>query len=428
MNFRSPCLQELYDRGFVHQCTDFEKLDEAMCKGKIRGYVGFDPTAKSLHVGNLVSIMMLRVFQRHGHQPIVIVGGATAKVCDPSGKDEMRRALTDDEIKENVRSILSIYSSFISFGDGPSEAFTLDNADWLDQLKYLEFLRDYGPLFTINRMLSFDSVKLRLEREQSLSFLEFNYMLLQAYDFQYLNNKYNCILQMGGSDQWGNIVNGVELIRRKHNKESFGLTSPLITAASGEKMGKSAGNAVWLKEDMLPAYDYWQFWRNVHDADVGRFLRLFTDLPLEEIKRLEALEGAALNDAKIVLANEATKLARGEHVLPSIHQTVASLFTENDSGYEITGHRADGTPEIKTSLPVTELAASNFPMGAVDLFTLSGLVASKSEARRSIQGGSLKIDDQRVEDITATVDLSASGVLKLSHGKKRHAIVLITKG
>ncbi len=427
MQFHSACLQELHDRGFIYQCTDYEKLDAAMAEGSITGYVGFDPTAKSLHVGNLVTIMMLRVFQRHGHTPIVIVGGGTAKIADPSGKDAMRRELSDDEIQENVESILSIYAQYIRFGESPSDAFVLNNDDWLKSLGYIEFLRDYGSLFTINRMLSFDSVKSRLDREQSLTFLEFNYMLLQAYDYWLLNREHNCTLQMGGSDQWGNIVNGVELIRKLNKREAFGLTAPLVTTASGEKMGKSAGNAIWLNEAQLPSYDYWQFWRNTDDKDVGRFLRMFTDLPLAEIAELEKLEGAELNKAKAILADEATKLARGEKALPAIHETVASLFKSKDTGYSLKGQDDNGNPIVETSLPVAHVPTSSFPIVVAELLVTAGLAGSKSEARRHIQAGAVKVDDAKVSDIAETATLPENHVLKLSVGKKKHAILIATQ-
>ncbi|HEX7199522.1 MAG TPA: tyrosine--tRNA ligase, partial [Dongiaceae bacterium] len=308
----SDFLRDFIARGYFHQCTDLEGLDTLARKGRITGYIGFDATADSLHVGSLVQIMLLRRLQQHGHRPIVLMGGGTTKIGDPSGKDESRKLLTAADIDANIAGIRQIFARFLKFGDGPGEAAMVNNADWLDELAYIPFLRDYGRHFSVNRMLGFDSVKLRLEREQPLSFLEFNYMVLQAYDFLELARRRDCILQMGGSDQWGNIVNGVELGRRAENRALFGLTTPLITTAAGAKMGKTAAGAVWLNADRLSAYDYWQYWRDTADADVGRFLRMFTDLPLAEIARLEKLEGAEMNNAKIVLATEATKMAHGD--------------------------------------------------------------------------------------------------------------------
>ena len=322
----SAFVRTISERGFLHQCTDLAALDAHMEKGVVTAYIGFDCTADSLHVGSLLPIMMLRHLQKSGHKPIVLMGAGTTRVGDPSGKDEARKLLSDDDINKNMAGIKSVFAKFLTFGDGPTDAVMVNNADWLDQLNYIEFLRDYGRHFSVNRMMSFDSVKLRLEREQNLSFLEFNYMILQAYDFLELARRQNCLLQMGGSDQWGNIVNGVELGRRVEGKELYGLTTPLMTTASGAKMGKTASGAVWLNADRLSAWDYWQFWRNTEDADVARFLRLFTELPLEEVARLAALEGAGINEAKKVLANEATRLAHGEAAAIAAAETARRTF------------------------------------------------------------------------------------------------------
>ncbi len=334
-------VQVLRERGYVHQVSDEEGLRALASKGPVTAYIGFDCTAPSLHVGNLISIMMLRILQRSGHRPIALIGGGTTKVGDPSGKDETRKILTEEEIGANKARIRDTFSKFMTFGEGTTDAILVDNDEWLNELNYIEFLRDYGRHFTINRMLTFDSVKLRLEREQPLSFLEFNYMLLQAYDFVELGRRYGCVLQMGGSDQWGNIVNGIELARRVEGRELYALTTPLLTTSSGAKMGKSVKGAVWLNADMLSPYDYWQFWRNTEDADVGRFLRLFTDLPLPEIARLEALAGADINEAKKVLATEATALLHGREAADAAAETARKAFEE--------GEAAEGLPTIEIS-------------------------------------------------------------------------------
>ena len=401
-------------RGFVHQCTDMEALDAALCKSAPRTcYIGFDCTADSLHVGSLMPIMLLRWFQKSGHKPIVLLGGGTSKVGDPSGKDESRRLLTDRQIEKNKASIRSVFRNFLSFGDGPADAMMADNADWLDSLEYIPFLREYGRRFSINRMLSFDSVKLRLEREQPLTFLEFNYMILQAYDFLELHRRYGCILQMGGSDQWGNIVNGVELGRRADGAALFGLTSPLIATASGAKMGKTADGAVWLNADRVLPYDYWQFWRNAADADVGRFLRLFTELPLDEISRLEALGGAEINEAKKILANEAAGLCHG----PEASRTAAETARDTFEG----GGASGNLPGI--DVPRAELGDG---VAAFELFHRAGLCSSRGEARRLIKGGGGRINDVVVGDEAQSVTLEhlgAEGSIKLSAGRKRHALV-----
>ncbi len=419
---RSELLRVFVERGYLHQCTDAEALDRLAAEpGAVVAYVGYDATADSLHVGHLVSIMMLRWLQRCGHRPIVLVGGGTTKVGDPSGKDETRQLLTQAQIDANIASIAGTFRRFLRFGDGPDGAILVNNAEWLDRLEYIPFLREVGRHFTINRMLAFDSVKLRLDREQPLTFLEFNYMILQAYDFVQLSRRHGCVLQMGGSDQWGNIVNGIELGRRlQEGREDggtplIGLTTPLITTASGAKMGKTAAGAVWLNADRLSAYDYWQFWRNTEDADVGRFLRLFTDLPLDEIARLEALTGAGINDAKKVLATEATRLAHGDEAAEAAAETARRTFEQ--------GAAAEGLPTVE--LPQAELAAG---VPAFRLLCLAGLAASNGEARRLIQGGGGRLNDRRIdtpEHSVGLADLGSDGVIKLSAGKKRHALVRV---
>ncbi len=413
ITFRSDFLRTLNQRGYIHQTTEPEALDALAAKPPIAAYVGYDATADSLHVGSLVSIMMLRWFQKTGHKPIVLMGGGTTKVGDPSGKDESRMLLTDQQIGSNIESIHKTFSNFLSFGDGPTDAVMVNNADWLDGLAYISFLRDVGRHFTINRMLSFDSVKLRLDREQPLTFLEFNYMILQAYDFLELGRRYDCVLQMGGSDQWGNIVNGVELGRRIDQRQLFGLTTPLITTSSGAKMGKTAAGAVWLNEDKLSAYDYWQYWRNTEDADVGRFLRLFTELPEAEIAKLEALEGAEINDAKKTLANEATKLCRGPEGAKAAAETARQTFEQGRIGDEL--------PTIE--VPRAELEGG---IAVFDLLRRAGLAESNGAARRLIKGGGGRINDQVIADDKLQVglsDLNGGGIIKLSAGKKRHALV-----
>lgn len=416
---KSLFLQTLTERGFIHQTTDMESLDKHLSMETVTAYIGFDATADSLHVGNLIQIMMLRWFQKTGHRPLVLMGGGTSKVGDPSFKDSARPLITDDLIADNISGISKVFSKFIQFqsSDSPSStaAIMVNNDDWLSQIHYISFLRDYGCHFSVNRMLSFDSVKLRLDREQSLSFLEFNYMILQAYDFLELNKRYGCLLQMGGSDQWGNIINGVELTRRAIGKEVFGLTSPLITNSSGSKMGKSVNGAVWLNADRLPPYDYWQFWRNTEDADVGRYLKLFTELPLEEIACLEQLGGAEINHAKKVLADEATALAHGREVLGDIHETIAKLF-EHKSGGDL------------SSLPTIIVSKEDLAAGisVLDLLCQLGFAGSKGEARRLIQGGGARLNDEVITDLLLNVtqkDLTADGILKLSSGKKKHGII-----
>ncbi|HEY8017675.1 MAG TPA: tyrosine--tRNA ligase, partial [Dongiaceae bacterium] len=394
-------------------CTDLEALDALARKGRISGYIGFDATADSLHVGSLVQIMLLRRLQQHGHRPIVLMGGGTTKIGDPSGKDESRKLLSAADIDSNIAGIRQIFTRFLSFGDGPSDAVMVNNADWLDGLAYIPFLRDYGRHFSVNRMLGFDSVKLRLERDQPLTFLEFNYMILQAYDFLELGRRLDCVLQMGGSDQWGNIVNGVELGRRVDNRTLFGLTTPLITTAGGAKMGKTAAGAVWLNADRLSPYDYWQFWRDTADADVGRFLRMFTDLPLDEIARLEKLAGAEINAAKITLATEATKMAHGEAAAEAAAETARRTFGEGSAGDD---------------LPSIDVEGADLARGiqAIDLLHRTGLAASKSEARRLIKGGGARVNGEAIADdaaVLTSADVTREGYIKLSAGKKKHALV-----
>ncbi len=410
---KSDFLKVLHERGYVHQCTDEAGLDAAALKGPITAYIGFDCTAPSLHVGSLLAIMMLRKLQQTGHKPIVLMGGGTTRVGDPSGKDESRRLLSDEEIAANMAGIRTVFERFLTFGDGPTDAVMVDNADWLLDLRYIPFLRDVGRHFTVNRMLTFESVRLRLEREQPLSFLEFNYMILQAYDFVELWRRMGCVLQMGGSDQWGNIVSGIDLARRLEGAELYGLTTSLLTTASGAKMGKTAAGAVWLDPDMLSPWDYWQYWRNTEDADVGRFLRLFTELPLEEIARLEALEGAELNEAKKVLATEATAMAHGREAAEKAAETARRTFEQGAAG--------EGLPTVE--LPRAELEKG---FGLLTAFVAAGLAKSNGEARRHIKGGGARVNDAPVRDERAVLtpeDVTEAGVIKLSIGKKRHALI-----
>jgi tyrosyl-tRNA synthetase len=418
---RSEFVRTVVERGYLHQCTDLDGLDALAAERPITAYIGFDCTAPSLHVGSLVSIMLLRRLQQAGHKPIVLMGGGTTRIGDPSGRDEARKLMTDAEIAANMAGIRRVFARFLDFGDAPTGAVMIDNADWLDGLAYIPFLRDYGRHFSVNRMLTFESVRLRLDREQPLSFLEFNYMVLQAYDFLELARRWGCVLQMGGSDQWGNIVCGVELARRTDGRHLFGLTTPLITTASGAKMGKTAAGAVWLSAEMLSPYEYWQFWRNSEDADVGRFLRLFTELPLAEIERLERLRGAELNGAKKVLADEATALCHGRDAAVQARTTADSVF---ERGLEA----AAGDKATATGLPTIQVAHDELEAGvpAFELFRRGGLAASRGEARRLIKGGGARLNDVTIDDETravTTADLDADGVIKLSAGKKRHALV-----
>ncbi len=411
-DLRSEFLRTVTPRGFVHQCTDTAALDARLAdKGPVAAYIGYDCTADSLHVGSLLSIMLLRHFQKSGHKPIVLMGGGTTKVGDPSGKDESRKLLSVEDINRNMAGIKRVFEKFLVFGDGPTDAIMVNNADWLDRLNYIDFLREYGTHFSVNRMLSFDSVKLRLEREQPLTFLEFNYMILQAYDFLELARRNGCALQMGGSDQWGNIVNGVELGRRMDGRELFGLTTPLLATASGAKMGKTAAGAVWLNADRVSPWDYWQYWRNTEDADVGRFLRLFTELPLDEIARLESLKDAEINEAKKVLATEATRLLHGDAAANEAAETARRTFEA--------GETADNLPTI--TVAAAELA-SGIP--AFALFVRAGLSSSNGEARRLIKGGGARVNDAAVaESDLIGKDHLKDGAIKLTAGKKRHVLV-----
>src|SRR4051812_12995998 len=405
-------LDEATERGFVFQCTDIEALRVAMQEGPITAYIGFDCTADSLHVGSLVQIMVLRLLQKHGHKPLVLLGGGTTRIGDPSGKDESRQLLTDETIAANMAGIRRCFTPFLRFGEGPADAMLANNADWLDGLGYIPLLREVGVHFTINRMLSFDSVKLRLDREQPLTFLEFNYMILQSYDFRELSRRHGVTLQIGGSDQWGNIVSGIELTRRSDAKHVFGLTTPLIATASGAKMGKTAAGAVWLTDDRVSAYDYWQFWRNTEDADVGRFLRLFTDIPLDEIARLEALPGAEINEAKKVLANEATALLHGAEAARAAGQAAQTAFEQGG---------------VSADLPTHQVPAGELGSGIVlaALVADAGLAGSRGEARRLAQGGGLRVNDKAEPDANrnlTTADL-VDGVIKLAAGKKKIVLV-----
>ena len=410
---KSDLLHELSARGYIHQCTDEAGLDALARKEIVTGYIGFDCTAPSLHVGNLVSIMLLRKLQQTGHRPIVLIGGGTTKVGDPSGKDESRKLLDDATIASNIDGIQRVFSKFVTFGTGERDAILLNNADWLERLNYISFLRDYGRHFSVNRMLGQDSVKLRLEREQNLSFIEFNYMVLQAYDFVELNRREGCRLQMGGSDQWGNIVTGIELGRRTDGVELFGVTTPLLTTSSGAKMGKTAAGAIWLNPDMLSPYAYWQFWRNAEDADVPRFLKLFTELPLDEIDRLAALEGAELNEAKKILATEATVLVHGRAAADQAAETARATFEQG---------------QLASELPTLEIPQADLESGygVLTAAVQAGFVKSTGEARRQIKGGGIRVNDVAVRDerqALTPANLTAEGVIKLSLGKKRHALI-----
>ncbi len=403
--YTSTLLRTLSERGYIHQLTDAHGLDKLANTQIIPGYIGFDATAPSLHIGSLVQIMMLRRLQQTGHKPIVVMGGGTTKVGDPSGKDESRKMLTAEGIQANIASIRSAFERLLVFGDGPTDAVMVDNDEWLSKLGYVELLRDVGPHFTINRMLTFDSVKLRLDREQPLTFLEFNYMILQAYDFRELALRHDCRLQMGGSDQWGNIINGIELTRRMESREVFGLTTPLLTTADGAKMGKTAAGAVWLNEEQLPGYDFWQYWRNADDRDIGRFLRLFTDLPLDEITRLEALQGSEINAAKIVLANAVTKLCRGEDAARAAESTAAATFGGKGGGED---------------LPVFALPTEGIAL--VDALVGIGFAASRGEAKRLISGGGARVDG--VVIASENHHIAGGSQVVIASGKKKHGVLL----
>jgi len=406
MTYSSSLLRLLDERGYIHQVTDAGALDALAARQIVPGYIGFDPTAPSLHVGSLVQIMLLRRLQQAGHKPIAVMGGGTGMIGDPSGKDESRKLMTPEVIASNIASIRTVFARLLDFNDGPTGAVMVDNADWLAQLGYIDLLREVGPHFTVNRMLTFDSVRMRLEREQPLTFLEFNYMILQAYDFRELANRHGCRLQMGGSDQWGNIVNGIELGRRMDGSELFGVTTPLLTTADGAKMGKTASGAVWLNEDQLPAYDFWQYWRNCDDRDVGRFLRLFTDLPLDEIARLEALEGSEINAAKVVLANEVTKLCRGEDAARGAEMTAQATFAGGGVGQDL--------PTLKVPAEGLRIVAA-----CTDI----GFTASNGEAKRKVAEGAVRLDDEVITDPGFLIEVAAGTTKKLSLGKKKHGIL-----
>lgn len=413
--FKSSFMREAAARGFIFQCTDADALDALMAEKSVAAYIGFDPTADSLHVGSLIQIMMLRLLQKHGHRPIALVGGGTARIGDPSFREEARRLMTEDIIQTNLAGIEGCLRQFLTFGSGASEAALVNNADWLDKLAYIDLLRDVGVHFSINRMLAFDSVKNRLEREQGLTFLEFNYSILQSYDFRELNRRMDVVLQLGGSDQWGNIISGVELVRRTDQKSVMGLTTPLLTTSSGAKMGKTANGAVWLSEERLPVFDYWQFWRNTEDADVGRFLRLFTELPLEECARLEALQGAEINEAKKVLATEATALCHGRNAALAAAEAARQTFEE--------GRVA------AADLPVHEVAEADMATGipVFRLFAEAGLVKTNGEARRLVRGGGARLNNDVIQDENKLITQQdmVDGAIKLSAGKKHHVLVKV---
>ena len=407
---KSDFMQVMIERGFLADCTDYQGLDDALVKGVVPGYIGFDATAKSLHVGSLIQIMMLRWLQKTGHKPITLMGGGTTKVGDPSFRADERPLLTEDQINDNISGIKQVFAKYIDYGDGETDAVMLNNAEWLDDLNYLEFLRDIGRHFSVNRMLSFESVKSRLDREQSLSFLEFNYMILQAYDFLEINRRYGCLVQFGGSDQWGNIVNGIDLTRRVIDEQIFGLTSPLLTTSDGKKMGKSADGAVWLNAEMRSPYEFWQFWRNTTDADVGRFLKLYTELPLDECERLGALAGQEINDAKIILANEVTTLCHGAEAAAAAEATAREVFEKGGVGAD---------------LPTLSLTKDEIGDGisVVQLIVKSGLAKSGKEAKRLIAENGAKLDDQPLTEVKIFDATALASPIKLSAGKKRHALV-----
>ena len=410
---RSDFLKVLSERGFIHQCSDYQGLDDKARKGELIAYIGFDCTASSLHVGSLLPIMMLRWLQKTGGKPVPLMGGGTTRVGDPSGKDESRKILTLDDIENNKNGIKQVFSHFLTFGDGKHDAIMPDNAEWLTKLNYIDFLRDVGRHFSVNRMLAMDSVKMRIDRDQELSFLEFNYMCLQSYDFVELNRRYGCILQMGGSDQWGNIVTGVDLGRRMGTEQLYALTTPLLTTASGAKMGKTAAGAVWLNADMLSVYDYWQFWRNTEDRDVGRFLKLFTELPMDEIAKLDSLGGSENNEAKKILATEATAMLHGREKAEKAAETARVTFEQG---------------QTSTDLPTITLTQAQLSqrIGVLTAFVEAGLVASTGEARRQIKGGGLRLNDEVVQDDKLLIEAShqeQNGVIKLSLGKKKHVLL-----
>ena len=412
-NPKSEFLQEMITRGFLQDCSDLQGLDEKLLEGCMPAYIGFDATADSLHIGSLIQIMMLRWLQRTGHKPLPLMGGGTTKIGDPSGKDESRQLITTDKINSNINGIQKVFEKYLSFGESSTDAKIINNSEWLDKLNYIEFLRDIGKHFTINRMISMESVKLRLEREQPLTFLEFNYMLLQAYDFMELNNRYEVSLQMGGSDQWGNIVNGIDLTRRLNKKSVFGLTTPLLTKADGSKMGKSANGAIWLNSDKLSPYEFWQYWRNTLDADVGKFLKLFTELPVSECDRLGSLEGQEINEAKIILANEVTKLCHGEEAAISSNKTAHKVFTE------------DGSDDNLPTLEISKLEIID-GISFTQALVRTGLVSSGKEAKRIIAGGGAKLNDQVINDAGYMLDATElHKTPKISASKKKHALIKV---
>ena len=412
-NPKSEFLQEMITRGFLQDCTDLQGLDEKLLEGCMPAYIGFDATADSLHIGSLIQIMMLRWLQRTGHKPLPLMGGGTTKIGDPSGKDESRQLITTEIINENINGIQKVFEKYLSFGESSTDAKIINNAEWLDKLNYIEFLRDIGKHFTINRMISMESVKLRLDREQPLTFLEFNYMLLQAYDFMELNNRYDVSLQMGGSDQWGNIVNGIDLTRRLNKKSVFGLTTPLLTKADGSKMGKSANGAIWLNSDKLSPYEFWQFWRNTLDADVGKFLKLFTELPVSECERLGSLEGQKINEAKVILANEVTKLCHGEEAAINSNKTARKVFTE------------DGSDENLPTLEISDLEIID-GISFTQALVRTGLVSSGKEAKRIIAGGGAKLNDKVINDAGYMLDAAElHKTPKISASKKKHALIKV---
>ena len=412
-NPKSEFLQEMITRGFLQDCTDLQGLDEKLLEGCMPAYIGFDATADSLHIGSLIQIMMLRWLQRTGHKPLPLMGGGTTKIGDPSGKDESRQLITTEIINENINGIQKVFEKYLSFGESSTDAKIINNAEWLDKLNYIEFLRDIGKHFTINRMISMESVKLRLDREQPLTFLEFNYMLLQAYDFMELNNRYDVSLQMGGSDQWGNIVNGIDLTRRLNKKSVFGLTTPLLTKADGSKMGKSANGAIWLNSDKLSPYEFWQFWRNTLDADVGKFLKLFTELPVSECERLGSLVGQEINEAKVILANEVTKLCHGEEAAINSNKTARKVFTE------------DGSDENLPTLEISDLEIID-GISFTQALVRTGLVSSGKEAKRIIAGGGAKLNDQVINDAGYMIDAAElHKTPKISASKKKHALIKV---
>ncbi|MFN7662773.1 MAG: tyrosine--tRNA ligase [Alphaproteobacteria bacterium] len=428
MQFKSPFLQELHHRGFLHQCTNLEGLDTLTAQKSISFYVGYDATAPSLHVGNLMSIMLLRIGQRHGHTPIVIMGGATTRLGDPTWKDTERPLLEEGTIKKNISTIKGVFKKYLNFQDGSNKALLLNNDDWFAEIKYLDMLREVGRFISVNRMMTFDSVRMRLEREQPLTFLEFNYMVFQSYDFLHLNKKFDCVLQCGGSDQWGNIVSGVDLIRRINQKEAFGLTSPLLTTAGGQKMGKTEKGAVWLNAESLSAYDYWQFWRNVEDADVLKLIKIYTDVPVTEIESYKGLSGSDLNKLKIRLADEATTLAHGPAVLADIHATVQKLFQSDAFEVEVSGYDEKGNPILKSSLPIFPIGLTAIKEGVslIQLLVQSGLATSNGEARRLVRGNGCAVNGEKVvqEDCKVTEQyLQTHNVIRLSAGKKNHALI-----